>query len=104
MIDAIKHFLDSYITQDILIVVFFVFLASFELVRLGRNVLVAIGLGRIPRPVGAEEVEPEEKRGRFTPSTFQPVDGFAYRAGDARIRFLVRFQIRRKAAFIADRC
>ena len=50
-------------------------LAGLELVGLDGDVLVAIGLGRVPGPVRAEEVEPEHERVLLAPLPFQPVDG-----------------------------
>src|SRR5262249_30059759 len=36
-------------------------LAGFELVRLDRDILVAVWQGRVPRPVRAEDIEPEQE-------------------------------------------
>src|SRR6185437_2658296 len=49
-------------------------LARLELVGLGRGVLVAVWLGRVPWTVRAEEIEPEEKRRRVRLPAVEPVD------------------------------
>ena len=61
------------------------FFAGLELVRLDRHVLVAIRLGRVPRSMRAEEIEPEHERISFTTSTFEPVDRGLDRTGNARV-------------------
>ena len=51
------------------------FLAGLEFVGLDRDVLLAERLGRVPRSVRAEEVEPEHERLGPGPSALEPFDG-----------------------------
>ena len=60
-------------------------LTSLELVRIDGGVLVAIGLGRVPRSVRAEQVEPEQERVGPAGSTLEPVDGRPHRPGNSRV-------------------
>ena len=50
------------------------FVAGLELVGLGGGVLVAVGLGRVPGAVRAEQVEPEQERVASVAPAFEPVD------------------------------
>ncbi len=64
-------------------------LAGLEFVGLDRGVLVAIGLGRVPRTVGAEQVEPEQERIGLAAPAIQPVDGRSHGPRHAGVLLVV---------------